>query len=142
MQAREAGRDAEATASQLGFRIIFQEPNLEGLLIRLHEGFKHKKVKKGTEGARLQKLWPGHSKPPTTNQLIRRFRLDDLRRAAQHDAGLRQLVCVLGLWFPGRVGFREWLLPSISMAKLGNPPIPADAGEKRLGLQQQAALWV
>ncbi len=94
---REAGRDADARASELGFRIIYQAPNLEGLLIRLHQGSEQKTVKKGTERARLQKLWPEYSKPPTADQLIRRFGLDDLRRAARHDEELGRLLDVLGL---------------------------------------------
>ena len=92
-----AGLDAEAIASELGFRIIYQDPNLEGLLIRLHEGSEQKSVTRGTEGDRLRKLWPEYGKPPTAQQLIRRFGLDDLRRAAPYDEGLRRLLDVLGL---------------------------------------------
>lgn len=94
---REAGLDAEMTASKLGFNIIFQDPNLEGLLIRLHKGSEKKRVRKGTERARLQKLWPEYRKPPTADQLIQRFGLDDLRRAARHDKELAQLLKILGL---------------------------------------------
>ena len=93
----QAGLDAEAKASELGFKIIYQDPNLEGLLIRLHEGFEQKSVTRGTEGELLRKLWPEYSKPPTAHQLIRQFGLDDLRRAARFDEGLRRLLDVLGL---------------------------------------------
>lgn len=34
-----SGRDAKAEASNRGLRVIFQQPNLEGLLLRLHRGF-------------------------------------------------------------------------------------------------------
>ena len=93
----QAGLDAEAIASELGFRIIYQDPNLEGLLIRLHVGSEQKSVKRGIEGERLRKLWREYSKPPTAQQLIRKFGLDDLRRAALYDEGLRRLLDVLGL---------------------------------------------
>ena len=92
----QAGLDAEAIASKLGFKISYQDPNLEGLLIRLHEGFEQNTVARGTEGERLRKLWPKYNKPPTAQQLIRRFGLDDLRRAAQYDKGLRRLLDVIG----------------------------------------------
>jgi hypothetical protein len=93
----QAGLDAESIASRLGFEIIYQAPNLEGLLIRLHPGFEQKSVARGAEGARLRKLWPKYSKPPTAHQLTRQFGLDDLRRAAQYDKGLKRLLDVIGL---------------------------------------------
>lgn len=92
-----AGLDAKAVASELGFEIIYQAPNLEGLLIRLHPGFEQKSVARGTEGERLRKLWPEYGKPPTAHQLIRRFGLDDLRRAAEYDKELKRLLAVIGL---------------------------------------------
>ena len=94
---RKVGLDAEAIASELGFEIIYQDPNLEGLLTRLHVGFEQKSVARGTEGERLRKLWPEYRKPPTARQLIRQFGLDDLRRAAQYDKGLRRLLDVIDL---------------------------------------------
>jgi len=94
---RVAGRDAETTASQLGLTIIFQDPNLEGVLIRLHEGSEGKRVRKATVRGRLRKLWPQYRKPPTADQLIRRFGLDDLQRAARHDKSLARLLKILGL---------------------------------------------
>ncbi len=117
---REAGRDAEPKASELGFLIIFQDPNLEGLLIRLHQGLEQKTVQKGTESARLRKLWPEYRKPPTADQLIRRFGLDHLRRAAGHDEGLGRLLDVLGLKFPAGVELRESLRLPASRTKPGN----------------------
>ena len=93
----QAGLDAKAVASELGFEIIYQAPNLEGLLIRLHLGFEQKSVARGTEGERLRKLWPEYGKPPTAHQLIRRFGLDDLRRAAQYDQELKRLLDVISL---------------------------------------------
>lgn len=94
---RKAKIDAEATASELGFILIYQDPNFEGVLIRLHQGYEERKVQKGTERARLQKLWPEYRKPPTAYQLIRRFGLEDLQRAARHDRELARLLTILGL---------------------------------------------
>ena len=93
----QAGLNADAIASELGFEIIYQDPNLEGLLIRLHPGLEQKSVARGTEGERLRKLWPEYSKPPTAHQLIRQFGLDDLRRAAHYDRGLKRLLDIIGL---------------------------------------------
>lgn len=92
----QAGLNADAIASELGFGIICQDPNLEGLLIRLHPGFEQKSVARGTEGERLRRLWREYSKPPTAHPLIRQFGLDDLRRAAHYDRGLQRLLDILG----------------------------------------------
>ena len=40
----EAGRDACALASKSKIEIIFQDPNLEGLLLRLHPGQEQRRV--------------------------------------------------------------------------------------------------
>jgi len=93
----QAGLDAKAIASELGFEIIYQTPDLEGLLIRFHPGSEQKSVARGTEGERLRRLWREYSKPPTAHQLIRKFELDDLRRAARYDEELKRLLDVIGL---------------------------------------------
>ncbi len=47
--------------------------------------------------AELRKVWPEYSKPPTADQLSKRFALSDVQRAAQHDSELQRLLKVLGL---------------------------------------------
>ena len=77
--------------------IIFQDPNLEGLLIRLHQGQEDRKIAADNAMAELRKVWPEYSKPPTADQLSKRFALSDVQRAAQHDSELQRLLKVLGL---------------------------------------------
>ena len=94
---RRAGRDAVAIASGLDFKIIFQDPNLEGLLVRLHQGFEHRTITRNTVKGHLRNLWPEYDKPPKAAQMIRRFDLANLQRAAKYDNQLRQLLDVLAL---------------------------------------------
>ena len=94
----KAGRDAQAVASKSKLEIIFQNPNLEGLLLRLHQGHESREIAAGESMAELRKVWPEYRKSLlTAEQLKRRFAVFDLRRAARHDQGLRRLLDVLGL---------------------------------------------
>ena len=93
----KAGRDAQAAASRWNLKIIFQDPNLEGLLFRLHPEREQRKIAAGDALTELQKVWPEYRKPPTADQLSRRFDLSDVRRAARHDEELQKLLEVLGL---------------------------------------------
>ena len=94
----QAGRDAQAVASKSKLKIIFQNPNLEGLLLRLHQGHESREIAAGDSMAELRKVWPEYRKSSlTADQLKRRFTVSDLRRAARHDQGLRRLLDVLGL---------------------------------------------
>ena len=45
----------------------------------------------------LRKVWPEYRKPPTADQLSRRFTLPDVRRAARHDEEWAKLLETLGL---------------------------------------------
>ena len=92
-----AGRDAQAVASGWNLEILFQDPNLEGLLFRLHSGHERRSITAGDAMAELRKVWPEYRKPPTADQLSRRFTLSDVRRAARYDKELRQLLEILGL---------------------------------------------
>lgn len=93
----KAGRDARAFASKRKIEIVFQEPNLEGLLLRLHPGQEHRRVSTHDALAELRKVWPEYRKPPTAYQLRQRFAVSDLRRAARHDRELRKLLIAIGL---------------------------------------------
>ena len=92
-----SGRDARVEASRLGLKVIFQEPNLEGLLVRLHPGCERRVVRPGNATAQLMRVSPRYQKPPTHIQLRERFCVADLRRAAQHDQDLQTLLRILGL---------------------------------------------
>ena len=93
----EAGRDAQAAASGWNLKIIFQDPNLEGLLFRLHPGHEQRRIMAGDVMAELRRIWPEYRKPPTADQLSRRFTLSDVRRAARYDEELQKLLKILGL---------------------------------------------
>ena len=94
----QAGRDAQAVASKSKLKIIFQNPNLEGLLLRLHQGHENRQIVAGDSITELRKVWPEYSKSSlTADQLKQRFTVSDLRRAARYDEGLRRLLDVLGL---------------------------------------------
>ena len=93
----KAGRNAQAVASRLKLTIIFQDPNLEGLLFRLHSGHEQRRITAGDAMTELQKVWPEYRKSLTTDQLIQRFTVSDVRRAARHDEELQKLLEVLGL---------------------------------------------
>lgn len=95
-QDRHAGRDAQIVASKEKLELIFLHPNLEGLLLRLHEGYERRKIVNNAE-AELRKVWPEYSKQLTADQLRQRFVLSDLQRAARHDNELKRLLEILGL---------------------------------------------
>ena len=92
-----ARRDAQAAASGWNLKILFQDPNLEGLLFRLHQGHERRRTTAGDAMTELRKVWPEYRKPPTADQLSRRFTLSDVRRAARYDEELRQLLEIIGL---------------------------------------------
>ena len=73
-------------------------PNLEGLLVRLHEGRETHVIARHDAERQLRTLWPGYSKGSLrAEQLKQRFTLTDLRRAARHDDELGKLLGLLGL---------------------------------------------
>ena len=94
-QDRQAGRDAQSVASKEKLKLIFLHPNLEGLLLRLHEGHESRRIGDNAE-AELKKVWPEYSKQLTADQLRQRFALSDLKRAAQYDNELKRLLKILG----------------------------------------------
>ena len=86
-----------ALASESNMDILFQEPNLEGLLLRLHPGHERRRIPPNETMKEVQKVWPEYRKPPTADVLRRRFDLSSLRRAALFDPELTRLLAVLGL---------------------------------------------
>lgn len=97
--------DAEALACEHGLEVVFQSPNLEGLLLRLHRGKEKESQQMQAREARmkLRTVWPDYDKSLRADQLDRQFGkcgLSALSRAAKHDDQLRKLLAFLGLWKP------------------------------------------
>ncbi|MCY4646969.1 MAG: hypothetical protein OXE73_08850 [Gammaproteobacteria bacterium] len=94
----KVNRDAFACAHKWGLKVILQKPNLEGVLIRLHEGHEQSSIDPRSAERRLRRLWPAYKKGSlTADQLQQRFSLRDLQRAERHDEQLRRLLKILGL---------------------------------------------
>ena len=76
---------------------MYLDPNLEGLLLRLHSGQERRSIAPGDTLKELRKVWPEYRKPPTAAQLRQRFDLPALRRAARYDQELQRLLAILDL---------------------------------------------
>ena len=96
-QDRAAGRDPETVAGRGDLQLVYLRPNLEGLLVRLHDGHETRFLGANEARRRLERLWPAYVKPMSAAALRRRFGLADLRRAAVHDPGLHDASTMLGL---------------------------------------------
>ena len=96
-QDKKAGRDAWAVASENGLEIILQNPNLEGLLLRLHPGYESRQIQAQDALKELRKVWKEYDKPPTVDQLAQRFDVPDLLRTARYDEHLQRLLEILKL---------------------------------------------
>ena len=96
-QDRQAGRGPLVATNEFGLQLVYLQPNLEGLLLRLHDGYERRQVAARSALHELRAIWPEYRKPPTADELSRHFTLDDLRRAARHDSELQQTLRVVGL---------------------------------------------
>ena len=92
-----AGRDAQATAEKHGIELIWMTPNLEGLLLRLHPGCENRWPIAKRATTELRKQWPKYRKPPSRTALVKRFGIEDVRRASKYDDELARLLRVLKL---------------------------------------------
>ena len=98
VQDEREGRDARAEASKAKLEIIFQDPNLEGVLLRLREGRESRQIVASSVKTALRKIWPQYNKSGlTADQLRQRFTVSDVQRAARHDEQLARLLEILGL---------------------------------------------
>ena len=61
-QDKRAGRDAHAVATKHKLGVVLQTPNLEGLLLRLHQGHERRQLQARDAKAKLKKLWPEYDK--------------------------------------------------------------------------------
>ena len=77
--------------------LVLQNPDFEGLLVRLHPGQETRQIPVGRSQVELRRHWQDYAKPPIAKSLADRFDLADLGRAAAYDEDLRRLLRTLGL---------------------------------------------
>lgn len=84
-------------ANREAIDLILQSPNLEGVLVRLHPGQETRQIPAGDSLGELRRHWDGYIKPPIAKELLERFTLADLRRAAAYDPELQRLLGIVRL---------------------------------------------
>ena len=92
-----ADQELVALIKSKDIEIIWQKPNLEGVLYRLHEGNENRIVTATDAKGKLTKLWPDYSKKVNVVDIEKRFSVHDLKRAAEFDKQLQNLVTILNL---------------------------------------------
>ena len=97
MDDRRHGRDPMMAVRGTNLRLILLRPNLEGVLARLHVGCEERTLSVQDTTRVLRMHWPDYRKPASAQQLGKRFGLHDLQRASVYDAGLREILELLGL---------------------------------------------
>lgn len=94
---RANGRDPETVKGRGDLQLVYLTPNLEGLLVRLHDGYAARILTPNNAKQTLKQLWPTYEKPESAVTLGKRFGLVNLLRAAAHDDDLRDVLILLGL---------------------------------------------
>ena len=90
------GRDALAKAKKHRLKLIFQDPNLEGLLLRLHYGNERKEYQPQETERKLKQSWSKYDKSNlSAKQLCEHFTIADVHRAAKYDPQLQRLIAIL-----------------------------------------------
>ena len=96
-QDQAVGRNPTTALKESSMQIIWQRPNLEGLLLRLHDGMEQNFVAAEDARVRLRKLWPKYEKNVNVMKLQARFSISDLRRVAKYDKEIEKLLTMLWL---------------------------------------------
>ena len=78
-------------------RVCVQQPNQEGLLLRMLPGNERLMPDKASAMRLLKAQWIDYEKPVDAYTLSQRFSIDDLRRVAVIDPDLQDLLTVIGL---------------------------------------------
>lgn len=94
---RMHGRDPSMALDGENLLLVYLQPNLEGLLYRLHRGCERREVSAPEANRLLRTVWPEYVKPTSTEALDGRFGLSELRRASRFDDHLRKALELLGL---------------------------------------------
>ena len=77
--------------------VCVQNPNHEGLLLRMIHGLEHDVPDAASAKTKLKGRWPSYHKPVNAHTLNRQFSLDDLLRVANVDSDLEALLKRIGL---------------------------------------------
>jgi hypothetical protein len=77
--------------------VCAQNPNHEGLLLRMMPGMESEIADSASAETKLKGLWPSYRKPMTSYELLRQFSLEDLLRVARLDPDLQTLLKKIGL---------------------------------------------
>ncbi len=84
-------------AAKHGITVCVQNPNHEGLLLRMMPGMERETPDAASAGTKLKSRWPNYRKPMNARELGRQFSLDDLLRVANVDPDLKALLKKIGL---------------------------------------------
>jgi hypothetical protein len=84
-------------AAKLKFTVCVQNPNHEGLLLRMIPGMEREISDATSANSKLKRQWAKYQKPMNAYALGRQFSLDDLRRVANVDPDLKTLLEKIGL---------------------------------------------
>lgn len=78
------------------FNVVFQHPNLEGVLFRMFLGNEGLRPTATKVNGLLRKAWPDYEKPADARTLATKFTLHDLLRVAKVDSELNVLLSLIG----------------------------------------------
>jgi len=84
-------------AAKQGVTVCVQNPNHEGLLLRMMPGMGGEIPDAASAGTKLKSRWPIYQKPMNARELGRQFSLEDLLRVAALDSDLEILLKKIGL---------------------------------------------
>ena len=97
-QDMQSGRNPEPKANTENLKLVYLKPKIEGVLLRFHLGQEKRLPTANNAERELRKFWPEYHKPASAEKLRKRFGVEDIRRAARHDNGLRWMLEKLTLW--------------------------------------------
>jgi len=84
-------------AAKHKFIVCVQNPNHEGLLLRMVRGMECEIADAASANTKLKRHWETYQKPMNAHALGRRFSIDDLLRAANVDPDLQTILKKIGL---------------------------------------------
>lgn len=84
-------------ASKHKINVCVQNPNQEGLLVRMMPGNECLQPNIARAQKQLRRIWPDYQKPVDAQTLASKFTLDDLLRVTRVDLELKALLSIIGL---------------------------------------------